>query len=410
MKTLTGIRINGVWAVIALAGAMSALGATDPKQEITSNDAKPEMIDMYSGIVPKAAGLVPLKGVEFYAIKAFEPEKDEFKWLHGVNLMWHKKRLYASFGHNKAQENSQGEMARYRVSEDSGKTWGAVQTIAVSQGNQSVSHGVFLSHAGRLWAFQGAFYDRFQRTHTRAYLLDETTGEWTPKGLVIDGGFWPLQQPEKMKDGNWIMAGLCAPKGFPEKGEEHLSLDLPAVAISHGDDFTKWDLIVVQLSEGLTGPWGESNIIVDGSHITMISRWWWEYPSALVAESKDFGRTWTSLKASNIPMAASKPCAGMLSTGQRYLIANISADGGNKRSPLSIAYSRPGETVLSQIRLIRSDVQAGTPWSEAGAKLSYPCAIEKDGKLYVGYSNSARGTGVNYNNAELAVIPISELR
>ena len=44
--------------------------------------------------------------------------------------------------------------------------------------NLAVSHGGFLSHEGRLWAFMGAFDDPFQRTHTRAYLRDEESGEW----------------------------------------------------------------------------------------------------------------------------------------------------------------------------------------------------------------------------------------
>ena len=44
-----------------------------------------------------------------------------------------------------------------------------------------------------------------------------------------------------------------------------------------------------------------------------------------------------------------------------------------------------------------------------GAGLSYPCAVEHEGKLYVGYSNSAGRHG-NHNSAELAIIPLSALR
>jgi len=36
-------------------------------------------------------------------------------------------------------------------------------------------------------------------------------------------------------------------------------------------------------------------------------------------------------------LESSKPIAGLLSTGQRYLIWSISADGGKRRSPLTIA-------------------------------------------------------------------------
>ena len=82
------------------------------------------------------------------------------------------------------------------------------------EGNLGVSHGVFLSHAGRLWAFMGAFYDNFQRTHTRAYALNETTGAWETQGVVIENGFWPMQEPQKMADGNWIMAGARVSHGY----------------------------------------------------------------------------------------------------------------------------------------------------------------------------------------------------
>mgnify|MGYP000433055587 CR=1 FL=1 len=66
-----------------------------------------------------------------------------------------------------------------------------------------------------------------------------------------------------------------------------------------------------------------------------------------------------------------------------------------------------------------------TPFSSSGdlmpksiAALSYPYAVEHDGKLYVGYSNSGDkttrdGTGRelwNNNSAELAIIPIEKLK
>jgi hypothetical protein len=52
-----------------------------------------------------------------------------------------------------------------------------------------VSHGVFLSHNGRLWAFHGTYSGTMQNVHTRAYVLDETTDRWQHKGTVIEGGW-----------------------------------------------------------------------------------------------------------------------------------------------------------------------------------------------------------------------------
>ena len=58
------------------------------------------------------------------------------------------------------------------------------------------------------------------------------------------------------------------------------------------------------------------------------------------------------------------------------------------------------------IRRSRHDGKLGE--SADRLKLSYPCAMEYDGKLYVGYSNDGGRNG-NHNSAELAVIPIKSL-
>ena len=110
------------------------------------------------------------------------------------------------------------------VSEDGGKTWGTPVVIDAGEGNLGVSHGVFLSHDGRLRAFMGSFYDRFQKTHTRAYVLDEGTNAWEPRGVVVDDGFWPMQEPLRLSDGNWIMAGTRVERGDRDQRA------LPAVA------------------------------------------------------------------------------------------------------------------------------------------------------------------------------------
>jgi hypothetical protein len=125
------------------------------------------------------------------------------------------------------------------------------------------------------------------------------------------------------------------------------------------------------------------------------------------------------MRPGNLPMTTSKPSAGTLSTGQRYLVCTTTADSGKRRSPLTIAVSRPGEIVFSKVFVIRhAEFPDGTGESNKGAALSYPYAVEHDGKLYVGYSNSGDkstrvGTGRelwNNNSAELAVIPVEKLK
>ena len=350
----------------------------------------------------EAKDLPVLEGVEFHVIKRWDKPADGYTFLHGVGLAWHKGKLYASFGHNQGAENTVTEEAQYRVSENGGKTWSELRVIdAGEEPELAVSHGVFLSHAGKLWAFHGAYYNHMQRIHTRAYSLDETTGQWVKHGVVIENGFWALNQPVAMKDGNWIMPGISA-GAYSEK-----NTNPAAVAISHGADFTKWDFIRITPPSGLK-MWGESSVVVDGTNVLNIARYGAK-PLALIARSTDCGRTWGMMAESNMPMTTSKPCAGLLSNGQRYLLCTTAANNGGRRSPLTIAVSKPGEMLLSKVFVIRRTEFSGPGESLPSLSLSYPCAIEHEGKLYVGYSNNGGRRG-NLNSAEMAVIPLDRLK
>ena len=350
----------------------------------------------------EAKDLPVLEGVEFHVIKKWDKGADGYTFLHGVGLCWHKGRLYASIGHNKGDENTVTEEAQYRVSEDGGRTWGELSAIdAGEEKDLAVSHGVFISHGGKLWAFHGAYYNHMERIHTRAYSLDETSGRWVKHGVVLENGFWALNQPVKMSDGNWIMAGISA-------GPYSNSGVFPAaVAISHGDNFTKWDFVGIPVHEGIR-LWGESSILVDGSNVLNIARYGGK-PLALISKSGDFGRTWTPMGESNLPMTTSKPAAGLLSNGRRYLVCTNAANNGGRRAPLTIAISEPGREVLSKVFVIRHAEHNGPGESSPKASLSYPCATEHEGRLYVGFSNNGSRRG-NLNSAEMAVIPLDKLR
>jgi hypothetical protein len=350
--------------------------------------------------LPRAAELPQAAGAEFHVIKNQRPDTDQCRFTLGVGLAWHKGRLYTSYGFNRGEENTPTEEAHVKVSDDGGKTWGPAQVMDAGEGDLAVSHGVFLSQGGRLWAFMGAYHahaQKYHRVHTRAYLLDEATGRWEPRGVVIEDGFWPMQEPQKMADGNWIMAGLhLSPFA---KGE-----NLPTVAISKGDDFTKWEAVVIPAAPGVgTNLWGESTVIVEGKKVINLSRYG-RKARALLSTSEDYGRTWTPTTPSNLPMATSKPYAGTLSTGQRYLVCTTTADTGGKRSPLTIAVSKPGESLFSQVFLIRDSVSEKTPGiSNPKADFSYPYAVEHEGKLYIGYTHKSHMAN------ELAVIPVASL-
>ena len=123
-----------------------------------------------------------------------------------------------------------------------------------------------------------------------------------------------------------------------------------------------------------------------------------------MATSDDYGRTWTPSTPSNLPMATSKPYAGTLSTGQRFLICTTTADSGGRRSPLTIAVSKPGVAVFSKVFVIRPSVfPSGPGVSDPRADFSYPYAVEHEDKLYIGYTHKSHAAN------ELAVIPVPSL-
>ena len=80
--------------------------------------------------------------------------------------------------------------------------------------------------------------------------------------------------------------------------------------------------------------------------------------------------------------------------GQHYLIAGCAADCVHQRDLLTVAVTFPGETSFSRVFALRR---------RTNACLSYPYAVERDGKLYVGYSDKSD------SSAELAVIPLERL-
>ncbi len=170
---------------------------------------------------------------------------DGYRFLHGVALAWHRGKLFASFAHNKGNENTDTEEARFTVSSDDGRTWSPVRTMdAGDEPGIGVSHGVFLNQAGRLWAFHAAYSGTLQNVEMRAYRLDDQTESWERLGTVLTGGFFPNGEPERLPNGNWIIGGFLVRDGNP-----------PAVAISEGENLLRWKLVVLPQAMGLGKTW-----------------------------------------------------------------------------------------------------------------------------------------------------------
>jgi hypothetical protein len=342
--------------------------------------------------VPAAADIPALPDVRHEVIH--RAAAGHYQFLLGAALIFEGDTLWASWGNSLVDENDEGSVLAGRASKDGGSTWGRHTIIAPgAPGPDSHSHGVFLNHGGEIWAFAAradyvAGGEAYPDLRTEAFLL--TDGVWKSYGIVMESLFWPLTEPQRMADGKYIMGGAVVDEAWPNARA--------AVALSEGDNLLRWTPVIIPAPEDIGDMWGETALIVEPDRITAIVRYG-ARPIALTAASTDFGRTWTTLKESNLPNANSKPYAGLLSTGQWYAVVNI-----DSRDTLAIFAGEPGERGFSKVWTIRTGPSHEPRWPGRGKhpQWSYPYAIEHNGTLYVAYAISKEDCG-------LSVLPVAAL-
>ena len=88
------------------------------------------------------------------------------------------------------------------------------------KGDERHSHGMLFVHKGELWTIcarwgVGATGRRFRDLKGEAFVLDERSGKWESRGIVMDN-CWPYDQPMRMKNGNFITGGQDM---FPSKSK-----------------------------------------------------------------------------------------------------------------------------------------------------------------------------------------------
>jgi len=320
---------------------------------------------------------------------------DELSFLHDAAIVQHKGTLFAAWYNCPQGEMVGRSLIRGRRSQDGGRTWSDVEVIASDRKKQGIMYVpvAFFSHGGTLYAFvtnmkggPDLVYD------CEAFVLDEKANAWVSRGFIA-GPFLPNCAPQPLADGNFVMAGRLA----EQPGQKPR---IPAVAISRGEKLTEpWSLVRLlptgQLPDGQRIHCPETTVVVDGQHVTALVRR--DKGNSLVFFSQDHGRTWSSGSEHNFPMEASKIYAGLLSTGQRYVLCNVPC--GSRRALLVIAVSRPGEKPLVKMWKLRD---GPSPALKAGPEWSYPCAIEFDGKLYVVYTSEK-------HHCVLTTIPVKSL-
>ena len=108
--------------------------------------------------------------------------------------------LYASYGLNKGDENTPSEEAQVGIRDDGGQTWGEPFTMASGRESRREPRRVPVAQGqscGPSWARS---MTGFSAPTPGPMSLDESTGIWEKRGVVVDAGFWPMQEPQKMAD------------------------------------------------------------------------------------------------------------------------------------------------------------------------------------------------------------------
>ena len=358
------------------------------------------MFELLKQGVPYRADKRPAH-IEYHRIFDTIAETGEHHFLHGVAIEEWRGKLYVCFAFNEKSENSITERLMYCVSEDGGRTWSKPDFISQNT-DYANSHAVFLAREDALYCFgshfmglskerpvtkKGRLTIRFTDLQTEGWKFDG--GKWESIGIVCDG-FWPLNAPVRMDDGNYMMSG-CSTEW------------MGAVALSHGEDLTKWDVVLPDTDGEV---FTEAGAWADGENVLLVLRNG-TLPTdgkfhAAVSMSSDFGRTFSVCELSNLPMCTSKPFCGRLTDDRPFLVFNESIEGmRHDRSRLLLGVGDAGTFCLNKLYAL----DEGAPSAGGRLWLSYPYAKQIGDRLYVVYScDSAPKKGANNNDAMLAII------
>lgn len=313
---------------------------------------------------------------------------DRYHFLHDTSIAMHNGVLYTAWYNCPDREIQKESVIRGRRSSDGGQTWSDVETIAKDETREGVHYvppQLFTSD-GMLYALIGIMVGPDFIRRTDLYMHDDDRGEWRYVRKIADA-YQQNTAPVLMSNAEYILPGRMA-------DEIDAKSLFSAVAISDRID-GDWEL--VQLPTGdLCKPHPETTVYADTDCITALVRS--DHGSVQVFESKDFGRTWMGPYPQNLPIAASKMYAGVLSTGQRYLLCSINSEG--YRELLTVSVSRPCEPMLCRMWAIRNGFDL--PHIGVGPEWSYPSACEYEGTLYITYTSEKR-------HCMMTAIPVESL-
>jgi hypothetical protein len=396
----------------------------------SGNTGRPERWPLWRGRAFPAVSRIPLLDEVTHTVVHRGSSGDGF--LHGAAIVHHAGTWHVSWGSSPVDENSllEREYGRRGPGRDGARRWGPVEVIGPNlAGREARSHGVFHVQDGELWSLVPRFGrprdaadadSTFPGLVTDAFRFDRGGGRWELAAEAVARDFWPMDAPTRLADGRWIMGGLTGRQNpvVATSHEAPLSWERTELPRPAGGRLRFAETTVLEWPEcgestqpadfagDQSGDSGTACGPLHSDHCTAVVRYSADsLPGiaeqvALVSHSADGGRTWTPLAPSNLPMTASKPYAGHLSTGQAFLVCNVGPD----RHTLVVAVTAPRERAFSRVwRILHgASPELRLPGRAKSPQWSYPYAHEHDGHLYVVYSIGKEDCG-------LSIIPLHAL-
>ncbi|MCC7490929.1 MAG: exo-alpha-sialidase [Fimbriimonadaceae bacterium] len=311
-------------------------------------------------------------------------EPGAYHYLHEATIAWHRGRFYLGWANHRTGETGDHDELIRGCSSPDGLHWSPPETWAQPPlaGATSLNHPLLWSHDETLYGWFVCWREGHRPT-TELFIRDDRSGVWVWQEQAAIPLFVPFCPPQRTAQGDWLLGG------------ERWWYDA-AVALSAGDDLTRWRLVTLPRPDELRLLYPEAAIVDRGdNHWLAVCRPQQHTPgvpdawTAPVASSADGGQTWTPLGLSNFPLAPSQPFAGRLSTGQQYLLTNSLEEG---RCLLTIAVTGPSGGLFRRIYKVRHQawpaVRLFGGWGDGSrvgqpTEWSYPNALEHEGHLYI---------------------------
>jgi hypothetical protein len=325
-----------------------------------------------------------------------------YGFLHEPRIGVFRDTLFVNYSNAPLRESEPAQIMRGRRSADLGVTWSNVEVVAggFEDGRRRHETAPLLALDGNLWAFIGRYdYGSKHSLGMEIYRLSDDGGSFEPASDgIVAPGFVPFVAPQRLPDGNWIIGGHI----------RHATQG--AVAISHGDDMLRWDVVPIGYNMHPGIP--ETALLVTEKSVVALIRPNKGQPTAGVAVSYDGGRCFGPTEPSDLPAIDTKLFAGTLSTGHHYIIFNATDRHGLPaelpRHRLLVGIMPPGEIApFERVLTLVEDAPAGLDLLAIGEPeplnaWAYPEAIEHDGQLHIVFS-------MNKRHCWMASVPVSAL-